>query len=109
MPKGRRAKRHIDDKIHPVDVGVCHEHISAIGIQAPNHNAKIIGNIFKLRLGKPGPRKCDGHQFKQHYDTACICHLSVAKDEEKETKRTDKEIQKRTRHVRAAYDCVGIG
>ena len=40
MSESRCTKWHIDDEIHPVDVGIRHKHISAIGIDDADGYAK---------------------------------------------------------------------
>ena len=109
MSESRRTKWHIDDEIHPVDVGIRHKHISAIGVRRANRNTKVIGDMFELCFRKPSPRKGDGHQLTQHHNTACMRHFPIPEEEEKKAKRADEEIQKGTRDVRTADNSVGIG
>ena len=102
------AERHIDQKIHPVDIRTGHERIAAIGVDEPDQYTDIFRDTFEQFLREPRAGNGDRRHFQAHYDTARVRHHTVSENEEQERKRTDEEIQKRTEHVRAARDRVRI-
>ena len=108
MPKRRCGKGHIDEEVHPVDIGIRYEGVAAVRVHDANGDTNIIGNVLKHFLGEPSPRKGDRHQFENHDDGRGVQHLSVPENEKEKAERTDEKIQKGPRHVRTPYDRVGV-
>jgi hypothetical protein len=55
MLESARAKGHIDEEIHPVDIGVGYKSVSAIRVNYANGNTNIIGYILKVLFGYASP------------------------------------------------------
>ena len=57
MHEGRRTERHIDEKVHPIDIGIGDKGISAIGIDDSDCHAQKSGIPEKSFLTNHAPEK----------------------------------------------------
>ena len=78
MHEGRRTERHIDEKVHPIDIGIGDKGISAIGIDDSDCHAQKIRNLRKKFFDKPRARKSNRSELERHDDTASVIYVSVA-------------------------------
>ena len=53
MHESRRAEGHIDEKIYPVDIRAGDEYIAAEGVNDPDSDAEIIGDLLEKFFDEP--------------------------------------------------------